>query len=1634
MLNGRAVRVAVVGVVFSVVASCGGGVIPKTGGTAQGSVSGVVFKGPVAAGSVRALKLSATLERGDELASTTTDADGLFELKLPPYSGPLLIVASSGTYIEEAIGLGVKLDGNELTALIPAYTGGAVIPGVRVTPVSSLATALATFHVRNGKGVAEAHEEARLHLNAHFGAIDWSAVSPADLTVAGVTNLSPEARAGLLISGLSWLAKQEAEASDLTPGLTVNGATLTAALVRDASDGTLDGRVGGELLKQGKVSLSGVTLRADLVQAMTAFVNSNRNASALRLQDVTALLAAVGTNNDPYLFCPGQMAAATCGTGPVDTEPPVLAFVRPTAGAGVAGSTQVEVHASDNVKLKTLKFTSPPSLLTAVPSFTNSDREGVLSATLDVSALPDGPVEIRAEVTDESGNPAVKSVSITVSNQGPRISITSPGDGVTVRGSSVVLAATAQAQAPGATIARIELVNAPAGMGMDILPAADSFSASWNSTAAPEGSAALTLRAVDSFGTSTETTISVTVDNVAPGQVSAVVSAGAPVDGLTVKLVAVDEVTGLPVAGRLGGPILGQSTGVTVDGGVSFELTQENYVGPVQLVAEGASVSYVDPSDGVTDISLPSTFVFTSYVESYRTGDRLDRPVTYWTTLADAAARAYAAGRNPAQTTAVLLPAAMRAVDPLFARHITTNNLWNSRTVYPVSLTTASQSLRDVVFAAFADVALNQEARDLAGDVGLTPGTGFAAPQLVQLLLQDIDDGQFDGRASGVQLRTGGVTPYDLDANTTRFRQAIGLDRFIRSALNHTGLTRQDLQTQSIYDTMSGDTSLLYPSSVAPVPFDNVPPVVTWTVTFANGGQMNLAPYLLGSTKLVGGVVSIQASATDVSGMASLSVDVNGQQLAPAMGSTTTLFKAAFDTATLPDGTFTFTSTACDRLANCGPTTYVVDSDNTAPTVSPVKPLPGFYSASFDVEALASDNNRLASFDVSGVTGLSDQDAQLNRVYAPATSWSVPGGQLDGPLPIAFAACDVVRNCSSASVSPTLDRTPPAVTITSNVPLYTNQGSLMFAVSVGDGAGAGVSRVLVSLNGAPAVPLTSNGGGAWSTTLSFPSPRVYAIAVWAEDLAVPSNSGQGRAAPAQATTSVLLDTAPPVISFANFASYIPETGLNFQRQASGAPVMPAVWTYQTGSKIDVSPDTVGIVKAASRLSWGPAAPTGAELEGPNSRNVPFVQAQVGYNTATDSPITQARFRFTTLFGTTAWTNAIPAARTATNTLYFDCPVALETLPNLTTWGSTTRTFILEVNMTDAAGNTWTWSSGSSGTQKTFLVVPPPVAFVRDTSYAGRGDAKSIYNYRIANQTYDDFFDPNNSNFATDNYARHTRFVVYNPSESPVAINVRAAGASVNGTQRETWTNVNYVVPTNIAAPGTNFTNDGFTFRVDPNFDSRAGSNFMSGCGFDAQFVSPCGTGTKTTLYPAHVNGSGSQWSCQTVPLSLSQTWSTPGLGALGAFKAFKGAITAPTGVETTSADTVTTGYVVPGASGTTPGSVAVYQASPRPTRGSAPALNYGSSPYDATSRYQIWRGDMWVPNGDGYSCNISRPDLTTEAYALRRWYQQLVDATSTFNTIGATLQTSGVTAAAPYTLVGGFTDYATDTASITFSH
>ncbi len=671
-------------------------------GKAAGQLSGIVVKGLVTNGTVTAYQVDAQLQRGAALGSATTNEAGAFTIDLPSYNGPLLIVASSGTYTEEAIGFPVTLDGHELALVVPDYKSGSNVENLRVTPVSTFVAGAASFHVqKKGADLATAVGEAWTHLNAHFGNVDWAQVVPADLSVPGVSNLSPEPKAGLILSALSYQAKMMAEESGVTPGLVVNGATLTEAFALDlAADGTFDGIGPAGTLMQSKVALDGFSPRKALAQALAAFISSDRNASSLELADVKALIDALATNSDPYLFCPNQMPGANCGSAGIDVDAPIITFLKPVDGAGVNGQVQIQVKAEDETEMESLAFIEPTAGLSKVTTtFEIEKKMLVLSAVLDASPLQDGPLTLKMVAKDKGGNVAEKSITIVVSNRGPTISIAAPGEGATVSGAVII---TASASAQAGSIAKLELKDPPAGVGADQLPAADGFAASWDTTRSPEGVVQLTFHAEDTLGGVTDTTITVNVDNVALGTVSVNVSVGAPIAGATVKLVAIDDSTGLPVSGRAGGAVLGQGGPTLADGTLSFTLSQENWHGPVQLVASGSALSYVDPSDGTTSINLPSTFQLTSYIPAYKTGDALDATMTFWTSLADAAVLAYSKGSNPAQPAAVPLTQALAAVDPLFSAHVSKPVAWNVRDIHPVLLTQPpTQSLRDVVYAAF---------------------------------------------------------------------------------------------------------------------------------------------------------------------------------------------------------------------------------------------------------------------------------------------------------------------------------------------------------------------------------------------------------------------------------------------------------------------------------------------------------------------------------------------------------------------------------------------------------------------------------------------------------------------------------------------------------------------------------------------------------------------------------------------------------------------------------------------------------------------------------------------------------------------------------------------------------------------
>jgi hypothetical protein len=329
------------------VTRCGGGPPPigplrPVGDGGTPNLTGYVVKGPVVGATVTVYKLGADMERGTELGSGTTGADGSFALTLPAYSGDLLLVASGGSYVEEALappsggpGGSTPLNVNvDFLGVLTGYTAG--VPAVaNITPVSHLAYFLARYHVQTrAESVDQAVADAFTHLNAHFGGaglndLDWRTVTPASLEGGNGAQLTAAQRAAVVLVGLSQWALEASTRAGISPGGQVNSLSVLTALAEDVgADGVFDGKgAGGVQLvipPSGTVTssgpsataLDGRTVRLALASAIADFINSPQNGSGITIPDIGALTAALSANSDSYLF-------ATAGTT-FDVIPPTV--------------------------------------------------------------------------------------------------------------------------------------------------------------------------------------------------------------------------------------------------------------------------------------------------------------------------------------------------------------------------------------------------------------------------------------------------------------------------------------------------------------------------------------------------------------------------------------------------------------------------------------------------------------------------------------------------------------------------------------------------------------------------------------------------------------------------------------------------------------------------------------------------------------------------------------------------------------------------------------------------------------------------------------------------------------------------------------------------------------------------------------------------------------------------------------------------------------------------------------------------------------------------------------------------------------------------------------------------------------
>jgi len=270
---------------LSIITACGGG----GGATVQGSISGTATKGPVSNATMTAYAIS-NGQIGAQIATATSDANGNFTMTTGGYAGPVMLQMSGGTYIDEAKGTNMSMaTGDVMTAVMPTVAAGANVTGIQVTPVTSMAQTRAQAMAG---GMTDANiTAANTAMGNYFMVSDILHVQPMNPLVAGsgvAVGITQDMKNyGLTIAAMSQSAT--------TLNMTVSSAFVTA-MMSDASDGIMNGKMGNTSVTMGTGMMGGTSMMpitagtSSLATAMTGFMGSNKNVSGLTAVDMATLI------------------------------------------------------------------------------------------------------------------------------------------------------------------------------------------------------------------------------------------------------------------------------------------------------------------------------------------------------------------------------------------------------------------------------------------------------------------------------------------------------------------------------------------------------------------------------------------------------------------------------------------------------------------------------------------------------------------------------------------------------------------------------------------------------------------------------------------------------------------------------------------------------------------------------------------------------------------------------------------------------------------------------------------------------------------------------------------------------------------------------------------------------------------------------------------------------------------------------------------------------------------------------------------------------------------------------------------------------------------------------------------------
>ena len=507
-----------IGLLVLPLSGCGGGPGLSLSSPAKNGTSATAYAAQ--SGTVTAYRLDSNGQRGVQVGTAQTDANGSFELKLTlPSTGPLLISVSSGSYVEPATGTAVNLNGYEITAITPSQLRSAdeMISGVLVSPVSHLTAQLTVRYVRaNNMTVDAALTQASSLMNSHFGGIDWQALGKVpDLTnpKAVVVQVNAETKAALILAGLSMEARTLAVARGLTAGGALNSLTLLAGLADDiGSDGYFDGANAQGTIQVpsgagNAYTMDGQTVRGTLATAIRAFLASDRNASQITSADADPTALALAADANLQIFRDG-------GVGPTLTS--TISFLgadgndhSPVSYAGqqlVSGRLDFTVTASAPAGVASLSIAQGSTPLT--PG-TGSTLPTKFIGSFDTTKVADGLLTFTAAAKDTAGNISTTRWQFVVDNTAPVIAVTQPVAGAFY---SVMIPAAASASDSNAVASIVEN-----SVNIANLKASPDFSGSWTiSNSQADGQVMVQYKACDIVFNCRTTPVNVLVDRTPP--------------------------------------------------------------------------------------------------------------------------------------------------------------------------------------------------------------------------------------------------------------------------------------------------------------------------------------------------------------------------------------------------------------------------------------------------------------------------------------------------------------------------------------------------------------------------------------------------------------------------------------------------------------------------------------------------------------------------------------------------------------------------------------------------------------------------------------------------------------------------------------------------------------------------------------------------------------------------------------------------------------------------------------------------------------------------------------------------------------------------------------------------------------